>query len=99
MSGFIPAIVAELFFAFAGIFYKLGIESGINSLTLVYGRLLMACLILSILWLIKRGWQLLRPDQDLPFKIVDVKRRLPAFEDLSLFALLGVYFPASTLLL
>jgi drug/metabolite transporter (DMT)-like permease len=99
MSGFIPAIVAELFFAFAGIFYKLGIESGINSLTLVYGRLLMACLILSILWLIKRGWQLLRPDQDLPFKIVDVKRRLPAFEDLSLFALLGVFFPASTLLL
>ncbi len=99
MSGFIPAIVAELFFAFAGIFYKLGIASQINSLTLVYGRLLTASLILSVLWLIKRGWQFLKPDQDLPFQIADVKRRVPAFEDLSLFALLGVFFPISTLFL
>ena len=91
--------MAELFFAFAGIFYKLGIAAEINSLTLVYGRLLTATVILSVLWLMKRAWYRLRPNRDLPFKIADIKRRSPAWNDLSLFALLGLFFPVSTLFL
>ena len=101
MSGFITAIIAEVFFAFAGIFYKLGIASDINPLTLVYGRLFTASIILILLWLVKILGSLpnlhlfpsmLKPgDWRSPLKI--------AFEDFFLFALLGIFFPASTLLL
>lgn len=101
MSGFVPAIIAEVFFAFAGIFYKLGIASDINPLTLVYGRLLTASLILTLLWLIKRLGSL--PNLYLfPAMVKNGDWRSPiriALGDCSLFALLGVFFPASTLLL
>lgn len=99
MAGLISAILAELFFAFAGIFYKFGIEAKINALTLVYGRLLTASVILLIAWGVQRLWQLTIPPLNLSVEKVPPKRRSPDGRDTLHFALLGIFFPASTLLL
>ena len=95
MSSFISAICAELFFALASIFYKLGHKLEMSSLTLVCGRLFTASAILACLMMLPA----LGNSTRLPFALTQFQVRPPRWHDVPSLALLGLYFPASTLLL